>query len=168
MQQKKKLKKNNEKYLPRTPWNTEFRKFPFLQRPAKTYWAQTHLQTSILILCYSPWRRASNPLQYSCLENPVNRGAWWATVHGVPKSQTQLKPLNTHRDFVTLLCLGGLAVWGNEFYPRPKLEVFSQWLSLKVTHPSPAFSIFKMLLAPVLEIILFFCGTSDTLSLVWI
>ena len=29
-----------------------------------------------------------NPLQYSCLENPMNRGAWWATVHGVTKSQT--------------------------------------------------------------------------------
>ena len=33
----------------------------------------------------------SNPLQYSCLENPMDRGAWWATVHGVAKSQTQLK-----------------------------------------------------------------------------
>ena len=31
------------------------------------------------------------PLQYSCLENPMNRGAWWATVHRVAKSQTQLK-----------------------------------------------------------------------------
>ena len=30
------------------------------------------------------------PLQYSCLENPVDGGAWWATVHGVAKSQTQL------------------------------------------------------------------------------
>ena len=30
------------------------------------------------------------PLQYSCLENPMNRGAWWAAVHGVAKSQTQL------------------------------------------------------------------------------
>ena len=29
-------------------------------------------------------------LQYSCLENPMDRGAWWATVHGVSKSQTQL------------------------------------------------------------------------------
>ena len=28
-----------------------------------------------------------NPLQYSCLENPINRGAWWATVHGVAKSR---------------------------------------------------------------------------------
>ena len=31
-----------------------------------------------------------NPLQYSCLENPLDRGAWQATVHGVAKSQTQL------------------------------------------------------------------------------
>ena len=31
--------------------------------------------------------RAFNPLQYSCLENPMDRGAWQATVHGVTKSQ---------------------------------------------------------------------------------
>ena len=31
-----------------------------------------------------------NPLQYSCLENPKDRGAWWAVVHGVAKNQTQL------------------------------------------------------------------------------
>ena len=31
-----------------------------------------------------------NPLQYSCLENHIDRAAWWATVHGVAKSQTQL------------------------------------------------------------------------------
>ena len=30
------------------------------------------------------------PLQYSCLENPMGGGAWWATVHGVAKSQTRL------------------------------------------------------------------------------
>ena len=29
-----------------------------------------------------------NPLQYSCLENPMDRGAWWAMVHGVAQSQT--------------------------------------------------------------------------------
>ena len=29
------------------------------------------------------------PLQYSCLGNPMDRGTWWATVHGVPKSRTQ-------------------------------------------------------------------------------
>ena len=32
-----------------------------------------------------------NPLQYSYLENPMDRGAWWATVHRATKSQTQLK-----------------------------------------------------------------------------
>ena len=31
-----------------------------------------------------------NPFQCSCLENPMDRGAWWATVHRVTKSQTQL------------------------------------------------------------------------------
>ena len=31
-----------------------------------------------------------NPLQYSCLENPMDRGAWWATAHGVMKSWTRL------------------------------------------------------------------------------
>ena len=43
-----------------------------------------------------PGRGNHNPLQYSCLENPMDRGAWQATVHGVAKSQTQLKQLSTH------------------------------------------------------------------------
>ena len=37
-----------------------------------------------------PGERNGNPLQYSCLENPMDRGAWWATVHGVTKSWTRL------------------------------------------------------------------------------
>ena len=37
-----------------------------------------------------------NPLHCSCLENPMDRGAWWATVHRVTKSQTLLKLLSTH------------------------------------------------------------------------
>jgi len=37
----------------------------------------------------SPGGGNDNPLQYSCLENPMDRGASWAIVHGVPKSQTQ-------------------------------------------------------------------------------
>ena len=45
---------------------------------------------SILALGRSPGVGNSNPLQYSCLENPMDRGAWWAMVRGVAKSWTQL------------------------------------------------------------------------------
>ena len=38
----------------------------------------------------SPGEGNGNPLQYSCLENPMDKEAWWATVHGVAKSQTRL------------------------------------------------------------------------------
>ena len=40
--------------------------------------------------------RIGNPLQYTCLENPMDRGAWRATVHGVARSQTRLKRLSMH------------------------------------------------------------------------
>ena len=43
----------------------------------------------------SPGEGHGNPLQYSCLENPMDRGAWRATIHRVTKSQTQLKRLST-------------------------------------------------------------------------
>ena len=39
----------------------------------------------------SPGEGNGNPLQYSCLENPRDRGAWWATVHAVAKSWTRLR-----------------------------------------------------------------------------
>ena len=45
----------------------------------------------------SPGEGNGNPFQYSCLENPMDGGAWWATVHGVAKSWTQLS------DFTSLL-----------------------------------------------------------------
>ena len=43
-----------------------------------------------------------NPPQYSCLEDPVDRGAWWATVHRIAKSWTQLRQLSTHTPIPTL------------------------------------------------------------------
>ena len=46
----------------------------------------------------SPGEENGNPLQYSCLENPMDGGAWWATVHGVAKSQTRLS------DRLNLIC----------------------------------------------------------------
>ena len=41
----------------------------------------------------SPEERNGNPLQYSCLENPMDRGAWWAAVRGVTKSRTVLSAI---------------------------------------------------------------------------
>ena len=44
----------------------------------------------------SPGEGNGNPLQYSCLENPMDGEAWWATVHGVTKSRTQLSDFTFH------------------------------------------------------------------------
>ena len=44
----------------------------------------------------SPGGGDGNPLQYSCLENPLDRGAWQALVHRIVQSQTRLKRLSTH------------------------------------------------------------------------
>ena len=57
----------------------------------------------------------SNPLQYSCLENPMDGGAWWAAIYGVAQSWTQLKRLSSSSS------------------SRPRLEHFSstnRWLSV--------------------------------------
>ena len=45
----------------------------------------------------SPRRGNGNPLQHSCLENPMERGAWWATVHGVATSRTRLSTYTHHQ-----------------------------------------------------------------------
>ena len=44
----------------------------------------------------SPGGGHGDPFQYSCLENPMDRGVLWATVHGLTKSCTQLKGLSMH------------------------------------------------------------------------
>ena len=46
----------------------------------------------------SPGERHGSPLQYSCLENPMDREAWQVTVHRIAKSRTQLKRLSTISD----------------------------------------------------------------------
>ena len=65
----------------------------------------------------SPGEGNGNPLQYSCLENSMDRGAWWATVHGVAKSWTRLSnftliykignqqgPTVQHRELYSICC----------------------------------------------------------------
>ena len=56
----------------------------------------------------APGGGQGNPLQCSCLEDPLDRGAWWATVYRVSETRTQLKWLSTH----TRVCLGTcVSVW---------------------------------------------------------
>ena len=56
----------------------------------------------------SPEGGNGNPLQYSCLENSVDRGTWWATVHGVSKSRTWLSdqtPMNNMCQYMLCVCI---------------------------------------------------------------
>ena len=56
---------------------------------------------SILGSGRSPGEGHGSPLQYSCLENPMDRGAWWAIVHGVAKSRTRLSDVTFTFTFLT-------------------------------------------------------------------
>ena len=53
---------------------------------------------------------SGNPLQYSCLENPMDGGAWWAAVHGVTKSRTWLSDFTFTFTFI-LLTFGGITLF---------------------------------------------------------
>ena len=63
-------------------------KWAAVHRVAKT---ERRLNDFTFFLSIVPFGEGNgNPLQCSCLENPMDRGAWWATVYGVAKSQTRL------------------------------------------------------------------------------
>ena len=49
-----------------------------------------------------------NPLQYSCLGNPMDRGAWWATVHGLAKELVMVEQLNKGITFEKIFLLSNL------------------------------------------------------------
>ena len=51
--------------------------------------------TSLSLFTFMHWKGNGNPFQYSCLENPRDRGAWQAAVYGVAQSQTRLKRLSS-------------------------------------------------------------------------
>ena len=60
---------------------------------------------SVLGLGRSPGGGNGNPLQYSCLGNPMDRGAWWATVHGVTKELgTTERRYNNSNNIVSISC----------------------------------------------------------------
>ena len=52
----------------------------------------------------SPRRGNGNPLQYSCWKNPMDRGAWWATVHGVTKELDTTERLNNNSMLIAIVC----------------------------------------------------------------
>ena len=56
-----------------------------------------------------------NPLQYSCLENPMGRGGWWPIVRGVTKSQTRLKRLSVHIICV-VVCTNSSLIFVTEWF----------------------------------------------------
>ena len=59
----------------------------------------------------SPGVENDNQLQYSCLENSMDRGAWRATVHGAPKNQTQLSDwARTHGEVLKGICIVYLTI----------------------------------------------------------
>ena len=93
-----------------TGWRRQWHPTPVLL-PGKSHGRRS-------LVGYSPWGREDsdtteqlhfhfsfscigegngNPLQYSCLEDPRDRGAWWAAVYGVAQSQTRLKRLSSSR-----------------------------------------------------------------------
>ena len=73
----------------------------------------------------SPGEGHGNPLQYSCLENPMDRGAWWATVHAVAKSQTHWSDLLHNKKHVYFIIKSKQDL-GHEFCSSPFLvEDFS-------------------------------------------
>ena len=81
-----------------------------------------------------PWRRVWQPIQYSCLENPMDRGAWQAIVHRVSKSWIQLKQLSMHACSILYWLLGkcrfielcsSSKYWHNSLFQRITLLISS-------------------------------------------
>ena len=76
-------------------------------------------------------------LQYSCLDNPVDRGAWWAAVHGVTQSRTWLKWLSMHvgegnGNPLQCFCLenpGDTGAWWAAVYGVAQSQIWLKWLS---------------------------------------
>ena len=77
-----------------------------------------------------PGEGHGNPLQYFCLENPMDRRAWWATVHGVTQSWTQLKQLSTAQHVPRLIFHQALV------HPLPKIYDTCMHLSSSPMPPS--------------------------------
>ena len=95
---------------------------------------------SIPRLGRSHGRGHGNPLQYSCLENPVDRGAWRVTVHGVAKSQTWLSNLahrqHTHNRFIFVYVIHVSKKMGSsQDYYNISLRIQHRYLYILIHQP---------------------------------
>ena len=86
----------------------------------------------------NPGEGNGTPVQYSCLENPMDRGAWWAAVYGVAESQTRLKRLSSSSSMspgiihTVVYKRNTRQVLGlQEFEVRQPLSVFTQLSNIK-------------------------------------
>ena len=79
-----------------------------------------------------------SPLQYSCLENPMDRGAWWATVHGVTNSQMRLNDQDTENTQLYIqfssVAQSYLTLCDPMDHSMPGLPVHHQLLESSQTH----------------------------------
>ena len=72
----------------------------------------------------SPAGGNGNPLQYSCVENPMDRGTWWATVHGVTESDRTEATEHTHLYYISWRQVAAVASsWNHRFFARLSIEV---------------------------------------------
>ena len=99
-------------------------KIPWTEEPGRlqsmsdtTEWLHFHFSLSCI------GEGNGNPLQYSCLENPRDGGAWWAPVYGVAESRTRLKWLSSNSSSTGEIGVG----WGREWQIRRLGLTYIPW-----------------------------------------
>ena len=99
-----------------------------LTPPSRKAWSVS-LHWELLESCiHLPGEGNGTPPQYSCLENPRERGAWWAAVYGVTQSRTRLKRLSSSSSSIHLTPL--LLLFNNIFLENTNLSTESRFLKL--------------------------------------
>ena len=121
---------------------------------------------------FSPWAGRSpaegngNPLQYSCLENPINRGAWWAALHGACKGSDTSERVDMHTQAPSLPGVSGRSQEVTRAGQRGNQQCPGSPCSLPSFLPSPPFSSFWRLL-PVLLLLFSSLSLSPSKPHLW-
>ena len=125
--------------------------FPFLLKLERLvrYYLPPKVSSSMWGLLIWPGEGTGNPLQCSCLETPMDGGAWWAAVHGVAKSWTQLsdfpftlnfhaweKEMATHSSVLAWRIPGTPRAWWAAVYGVAQSWTWLKWLSSLYGQPS--------------------------------